>query len=71
MFMSLQLCTKAKKVLTLPGINPSEDFINSVNPKEFFEKLQDALISFAEAEGYQAIYLPTDKNIYSNRPALT
>ena len=57
-----------KKYLTLPGINPSPEFLSQVNTKQFYEKMMEQVINYAELrEDVYGVYLPTDKVIHSNR----
>ncbi len=56
-----------KKYLTLPGINPSAEFLGTVKAKDFYPKLMEQIAAFAAACGYDAVLIPTDKNIHSNR----
>lgn len=59
-----------KKYLTLPGINPSAEFLGAFNRKmtaELLKKLMGAVQGFAEAGGYEGVYIPRSTNIHSNR----
>lgn len=55
-----------KKYLTLPGINPTEDFLASVDAYEFYSLMIKQIVSFAKAAGYSGVYIPTDNNLSSN-----
>ncbi|HTZ11034.1 MAG TPA: HEAT repeat domain-containing protein [Candidatus Margulisiibacteriota bacterium] len=54
-------------ILTVPGIEPSVEFLTQVKAEEIFPLIEKALIKIASAGNYQALYLPQDKNILSNR----
>ncbi|MCE9624180.1 MAG: hypothetical protein K8R69_01815 [Deltaproteobacteria bacterium] len=59
-----------KKYLTLPGINPSAEYVGAFNRKqseELFKKLMVGVREFAEAGGYEGVYIPTSSGIHSNR----
>jgi len=56
-----------KKVLTLVGINPSAEFLGTVNAKTLYGPMMEKVIAFAKTGGYEGIYIPTDANIHSNR----
>jgi len=56
-----------KKVLTVPGIEPSVELFSEVRPKAVYPLIEKALVKVAEAGGYEALYAPTDSNILSNR----
>jgi hypothetical protein len=56
-----------KKYITLPGINPSAEFMGTVDPKKLYEGIMEKVINFAKAGGYHGVYIPTDPNIHSNR----
>ncbi len=56
-----------KKYLTLPGINPSVEFLSRIDAATFYNNLMNQVIKFAIAGGYAGVYLPTDPSILSNR----
>jgi FHA domain-containing protein len=56
-----------KKYLTLPGINPSAEFLGTVDAKKLYTGLMEKVIDFAQAGDYAGIYIPTDPIIHSNR----
>ncbi|MBN1594490.1 VWA domain-containing protein, partial [candidate division FCPU426 bacterium] len=56
-----------KKVLFVPGIEPSVEFLSQVKAEDVYPAIEKALLAVAEAGGYEKVYLPTDKNIASNR----
>jgi hypothetical protein len=60
---------KGKKYWTLPGIEPSTEFMGTINPEELYDKLIERTLEFAKEEGVkiQGIYIPTNPNILSNR----
>ena len=60
-----------KKVLTVPGIEPSVEFLGQVSAKEIYPLIVEALREVAHKAGYTAIYLPTSENILSNRSDIT
>ncbi|MEW5758354.1 MAG: hypothetical protein AB1755_02660 [Candidatus Omnitrophota bacterium] len=67
-FIGLYIVTiGGKKYLTCPGINPSMEFLSQVKASELYPLVEQALISIAEAGGFEALYFPTDRNILSNR----
>lgn len=57
-----------RKVLTVPGIEPSVEFLTEVKAHEVYPQIEEALIRVAQAGGYEALYIPTNPNILSNRP---
>jgi len=56
-----------KKILTVPGIEPSVEFLNNVGPSALYDQIEDVLKEFAKLGGYGAVYIPTSPNINSNR----
>jgi len=59
-----------KKYLTLPGINPSAEYLGAFNRKqagELFQKLMEGVKEFAVAGDYQGVFIPTSSGIHSNR----
>jgi len=58
---------KGKKIWTLPGIEPSTEFIGQVNAQELYDKVMEQVIEFAKLAGTSAVYLPTDPTVHSNR----
>jgi hypothetical protein len=56
-----------QRILTIPGIEPSVEYINNVNATELYELIEKSLMAFAKTGGYQEIYIPVDKIIHSNR----
>jgi hypothetical protein len=58
---------EGKKILTIPGIEPSVEFLNNVNPSKLYDQIEEVLKEFAKLGGYDAVYIPTNTNINSNR----
>jgi len=56
-----------KKAWTLPGIEPTTEFIGTVKASELYDKTIAAVVELAEAAGAQAVYIPTSPTIHSNR----
>jgi hypothetical protein len=56
-----------EKVLTVPGIEPSTEFLGQVDAKTIYPMIEGALREIAQKAGYTAIYLPTSEKILSNR----
>lgn len=58
---------KGNRHLTVPGIEPSTEFLGHVKAADVYPMIQDALVRVAEAGGFAENDLPTDANILSNR----
>jgi hypothetical protein len=59
-----------QRVLTIPGIEPSTEFLGAVRPEAVWPLIEKALTVLGEAAvkaGYKALYIPSDKVILSNR----
>jgi hypothetical protein len=56
-----------KKYLTLPGINPSSEFMGTVDAKKLYEGMMAQVIAFAQAGDFAGVYIPTNTNVHSNR----
>jgi len=59
-----------KRYLTLPGINPSAEYVGAFSRKQasvLFQKLMAGVKDFAQAGGYDGVYIPKDTVIHSNR----
>jgi hypothetical protein len=56
-----------KKILTIPGIEPSVEFMNNVDPMQLYDQIEAALKEFAKLGGYDVVYVPTKALIHSNR----
>ncbi len=59
-----------EKVLTLPGIEPSTEFLAEVRAKDLYPILEKALLRIKKEGGYAHLYIPTlenEGNITSNR----
>lgn len=59
-----------RRILTLPGIEPSTEFMATVDAEKLYAGLMAQVIAFAELEGYYAVYIPAGKNIHSNRAGI-
>ncbi len=55
-----------KKYMTLPGINPCDEFMATVNAKEMYNKMIEQIVELAKLGGYEGVFIPTDKNLSSN-----
>lgn len=58
-----------KKYLTLPGINPSPEFLATTDAQQLFNIMMSQICDYAKIGGYEAVYIPTSANIHSNRSA--
>ena len=56
-----------KKILTIPGIEPSVEFLNNVGASQLYEQIEAVIKELAKLGGYDEIYLPTNTLIASNR----
>ncbi len=56
-----------KKYLTLPGINPSAEFLGTVDAKKMYAGMMEQVIEFAKMGDYAGVYIPTSQTIHSNR----
>ena len=56
-----------KRIWTLPGINPSTEFMGTVNPAELYDRMIEQAVSLAQAAGADGVYIPTSPAIHSNR----
>jgi hypothetical protein len=57
-----------RKYWTLPGIEPSTEFIGTVNPAELYDKLMENVITLAQEAGeIHGVYIPASPIIHSNR----
>ncbi len=66
----VEIEVEGKKYLTLPGINPSSEFMGTVEAKEFYDGLMNSIIQLAKMGNYAGVYIPTDSGIHSNRMAI-
>jgi len=64
----LEQVIDGQKVLTVPGIEPSVELLTRVKGREIYPLIKKALINVARTGGYEALYLPADGKIYTNRP---
>lgn len=67
---TLEVVVGGKKYLTLPGINPSIEFMETVKAGELYPKLMEKVAAFAEAGNYDAVLIPKDIAVLSNRPGI-
>jgi len=61
---------KGKKYWALPGIEPSTEFIGTVNPEELYDKVIQEAIETAQEAGINGVYIPTSPIIHSNRSGI-
>jgi len=59
-----------KKILTIPGIEPSVEFLNNVDPSALYDQIENVLRELAKLGGYDAVYIPISANIHSNRTGI-
>jgi len=62
-----EVMINGQKYWTLPGINPSTEFIDTVNPQELYDKLVAETIELAKIAGISGIFISTNPTIHSNR----
>lgn len=61
--------SEAGQMLTIPGINPSHEFMKRVrDPELFFDKLVGAMAHLGRMAGFKTIGIPEKPSIHSNRP---
>ena len=48
-------------------INPSAEFLGSVDAKKLYDGVMEKVIAFAKAGGFEGVLIPTSKGIHSNR----
>jgi len=68
--MGYEVEDDGNKVLALVGIEPSAEFMDTIDAHDFYNKLMDKVKIFAKAAGYKGVYIPTQKTIHSNRPKI-
>ncbi len=61
---------KGNRILTLPGINPSAEFMGFVDTEKFYDGLMEQVIAYAKEGGFAGVVLPTAPNIHSNRSGI-
>jgi hypothetical protein len=61
-----EVLNDGKLCLTLPGINPSDEFLAVVKPNILYQEMIKQMISLAKMANYAALYIPTDPNLSSN-----
>ncbi|MCP8305380.1 MAG: hypothetical protein H3Z50_07965 [archaeon] len=59
-----------KKVITVPGINPSSVYLEDRSSDEILDVIIQALQDIAKIGGFKAIYIPRDPRIHSDRKAM-
>ena len=59
---------EGKKVLTVPGIEPTVELFSEVKPREVYPLIEKALIRIAKEGNYDQLAFPTDPSVLSNRP---
>ena len=59
-----------KKTLVVPGIDPSVEFLSTVDERVVYPMIERALREVAKKEGYETIYLPVNKYNLSNRTGI-
>ena len=65
-----RLLRRYKKYLTLPGINPSQNLLNTVNPDDLYNKMTEFAKQSAKAINAEAVLIPTNSTIHSNRTTI-
>ncbi|MFC1522704.1 hypothetical protein ACFL6Y_09870, partial [Elusimicrobiota bacterium] len=67
-FIHLYTATiKGKKYLTVPGIEPSTEFLGQAKAREIYPLIEEAIAKVAKEGDFEAVYIPTNKIIHSNR----
>ncbi len=59
-----------KKYLALPGINPSQNFLGNVNADDLYNKMIDFAKESAKSIKADAVLMPTNSTIHSNRSTI-
>lgn len=59
---------ETREILLVPGIEPSVEFLSEVRAREVYPLIEKALLRIAQEGDYDALYLPTNPQILSNRP---
>lgn len=62
---------RGKRYLTLPGINPSTEFLGTVQASALYPKLMAQIASFAKEADYDAVLIPTAPLVHSNRTSIS
>lgn len=60
-----------KKYLTLPGINPSTEFLGTVQASALYPKLMAQISAFAKEADYDAVLIPKAPLVHSNRTGIS
>jgi len=55
-----------KKIMTLPGINPSDEFVPQIDAQTLYDEIILGVAHFATIGGYDEVWIPTDDNLSSN-----
>jgi len=63
-FESIQ---NGKRVLTIPGIDPSAEFLGSVKSSDVWPLIETAIKTAGRLGGYEAVYIPCQRDILSER----
>ncbi|MFC1521200.1 SMP-30/gluconolactonase/LRE family protein [Elusimicrobiota bacterium] len=58
---------EGKKILVIPGIEPSTEFLGQVKARDLYPLIEEAIERIAIEGGFDAVYLPTSPTIHSNR----
>jgi len=56
-----------QRIMTVPGIEPSIEFLSTVNAEILYDEIEKALIYFAKIGGYSEVLIPQTPHIFSNR----
>ena len=56
-----------KRILTIPGIEPSVEFLSQVKVAQAYPLIEDALKKIAQEGNFAGLYIPTNPNLLSNR----
>jgi|GEM_PF-4596906 len=62
-----QRTINGRKYLFVPGIEPNTEVLSEIKASELYPLIEEALITAAEAGGYDELSLPSDSHILSNR----
>ncbi|MFA4842749.1 MAG: hypothetical protein WC658_02835, partial [Candidatus Omnitrophota bacterium] len=56
-----------KRILTIPGIEPSVEFLSQVKAGQVYPLIEEALKRIAQEGNFTGLYIPTEPNVLSNR----
>ncbi|MBI2119911.1 MAG: hypothetical protein HYT97_09860, partial [Elusimicrobia bacterium] len=59
-----------EKVLVVPEINPSVEFLSEVNSRDLYPLIEKALLGIAQEGEYDALYFAKEESMLSNRPEI-